>query len=82
MLIQLITRINKIIVFYNNSSTVAKLESYTAFEIANFVTDHPNILELISIIKESKKVSAEHSKMTVYQAVIFTIYHILCLNYN
>ncbi|RGB22336.1 hypothetical protein C1646_776263 [Rhizophagus diaphanus] len=45
----------------------SELESYTTFEIANFVTDHPNILELITIIKESKKVSAEHSKMIVYQ---------------
>ncbi|CAB4475664.1 unnamed protein product [Rhizophagus irregularis] len=58
------------LVIQSSNSTVAKLESYTAFEIANFVTDHPNILELITIIKESKKVSAEHSKMTVYQAKV------------
>ncbi|RGB22667.1 hypothetical protein C1646_775732, partial [Rhizophagus diaphanus] len=30
------------------------LESYTEFEIANFVADHPSILELANILKESK----------------------------
>ncbi|CAB4459559.1 unnamed protein product [Rhizophagus irregularis] len=37
------------------------LESYTEFEIANFVADHPSILELANILKESKSVTAGNS---------------------
>ncbi|PKC14416.1 hypothetical protein RhiirA5_409466, partial [Rhizophagus irregularis] len=38
------------------------LESYTEFEIANFVADHPSILELASVLKESKSVTAGNSR--------------------
>ncbi|GBC42271.2 hypothetical protein GLOIN_2v1791514 [Rhizophagus irregularis DAOM 181602=DAOM 197198] len=38
------------------------LESYTEFEIADFVADHPSILELASVLKESKSVTARNSR--------------------
>ncbi|CAB5210761.1 unnamed protein product [Rhizophagus irregularis] len=37
------------------------LESYTEFEIAKFIADHPSILELANILKESKSVTAGNS---------------------
>ncbi|CAB5203348.1 unnamed protein product [Rhizophagus irregularis] len=38
------------------------LESYTEFEIADFVADHPPILKLASVLKESKSVTAGNSR--------------------
>ncbi|PKC57490.1 hypothetical protein RhiirA1_399597 [Rhizophagus irregularis] len=45
----------------DRSSIRNNLESYTEFEIANFVADHPSILELANILKESKSVTAGNS---------------------
>jgi len=37
------------------------LESYSEFQIANFVADHPSILKLANVLRDSKETPAGNS---------------------
>ncbi|CAB4465056.1 unnamed protein product [Rhizophagus irregularis] len=50
------------------------LESYTEFEIADFVADHPPILKLASVLKESKSVTAGNSRNCKLPALSLQVY--------